>query len=291
MRYARVVDPKPPSGRYVLAPPAGSSAALQLPGDRAQPRVDEHLVTPETREEMVRGRRVVAAPANPPHGKRHFKLDYVLAAHVADGYEGATDLLTRVGPRSNFATDTCILREGIDPSTGARWLEELAFEVVGEQSMADITERAEELSARGVRRLIAIFVKKGEVREWSPEGSGWRVLALDDELRDPTLRRPLKIRALLDAAEADDAVVRGLKAKNNPVIAELEAASREEGQRAGREEGQRAGREQGLRRSVELVCARLEIRVTDEQRARLRELDGAALESVLDHLLTERRWP
>ena len=73
---------------------------------------------------------------------------------------GSTDLLTRLSEGSHFATDTCVRRAGIDPRTGVRHLEELAFEVVHEQSTKDITERAEELSARGVRRVVAIFVKK-----------------------------------------------------------------------------------------------------------------------------------
>ena len=279
MRYACAVDPKPPAGQRLLAPPdSGSSSAVRLPGEAkstAWPRVDEHLVLPETRDEVVRGRKVLALPANPPHGKRHFKLDYVISAHVADDYEGATDLLTRFGPKSNFATDTCIFRKGTDPSTDARWLEELAFEVVAEQSLHNITERAKELSVRGVRRLIAIFVKKDEVCEWSHQDKRWIVLDPDSTLTDRTLRRPLKIRALLDAAEADNAVVDALKDKGNPRIAELEAASRRE----------------SLRQNIELVCTRLEIPTTDEQRAQLRPLDNAALEALFDHLLTERRWP
>jgi len=40
----------------------------------------------------------------------------------------STELLTRAGPRSDFATDTCVCRSGIDPRTGSRYLEELAFE-------------------------------------------------------------------------------------------------------------------------------------------------------------------
>jgi len=41
---------------------------------------------------------------------------------------GSTDLLTRAGPGSDFATGTCIRRSGIDPRTGSRYLEEVAFE-------------------------------------------------------------------------------------------------------------------------------------------------------------------
>jgi len=117
------------------------------------------------------------------------------------------------------------------------------------------------------------------VREWSAREGQWQSLALDSDLRDPTLRQAIKVRALLDAAEADNAVARGLKAKNNPVIAEFEAASLQE------------GLQEGLRKSIELICARLEIPMTDARQAWLRERDGAALESLLDQLLTLKRWP
>lgn len=284
VRYDFDVDPKPLSDRYsLISPLPDSSEALQPPGDRFQqqdawPRVDDHLVTPETREEMVRGRKVVALPANPPHGERHCELNYVIRGLVAEGYVSATCLLTRLGPRSNFATDTCIRREGKDPRTGTRWLEELAFVVVSEQSIRDITERAEDLTARGVRRLVAIFVEKNEVREWSPERAEWTVLDLDATFTDPTLRHPIKVRALLDTTEAENAVARALVAKNNPVIAEI------------RDEGRREVLD-SFRESIEQACATLDIPTDDQQRAQLRELDGPALESLHEHLLTERRWP
>jgi hypothetical protein len=93
------------------------------------------------------------------------------------------------------------------PDTGTRYLEELAFEVVSTQSKRDVTIRAEDLTARGVRRLLAIFVKQAEIREWSPSKNDWVTLPLDGKLEDPTLARPVEIKALLDAAAADDAVV------------------------------------------------------------------------------------
>jgi hypothetical protein len=45
--------------------------------------MDERLVQPETREQLLRGRRLVALPANPPHGDRHFRLDYALGATLS----------------------------------------------------------------------------------------------------------------------------------------------------------------------------------------------------------------
>ena len=146
------MDPKPSAGMLMALGASGSAA--RLPEREPFPRLDEHLVKPETREEMIRGRRVIAMPAHPPHADRHFKLDYVLGPHVKRGYVGSTELLTRAGPGSDFATDTCIRKEGDDPRTGTRYLEELAFEVVNEQSRRDITEKAEDLTSLEPQRNI-----------------------------------------------------------------------------------------------------------------------------------------
>jgi hypothetical protein len=220
--------PRHGAPEILLAPSAShGGAALKLPGRGAGdfPPLDEHVVRPETREEMVRGERVFAQPALAPHGDRHFKLDYVLGGHVRDGYVGSTDLLTHVLHGSDFASDTCIRREGEDETTGERFLEELAFEVVHEQSLAKATERAEDWSRRGVRRVLGIFVKKGTVEEWQPKSKRWCALDLGGELADPCLVRPLRVRALLDAAAADDEVARALEAKGNPAILAMKAAS------------------------------------------------------------------
>ena len=257
------------------------------------PRLDEHLVEGETREQIVRGRRVVAMPAHPPHADRHFRLDYLLGAHVKEGYTGSTDLLTRAAPRSDFASDTCIRREGIDPSTDTRYLEELAFEVVNEQSMRDITEQAEDLTVRGVRRVIAIFVKKNEVREWSPSTGSWLTLDAEGTLTDSTLARPLRVKDLLDVAEADNAVARALLAKNNPVIDEEKTRSRKEGIKVGHKEGIKegikVGHKEGLLTGIGLACDSLGIELDAEQRARMNALDAAGLEALLARILAGYR--
>ncbi len=194
------------------------------------PGLDEHLVKPEvTRDEIVRGERMVAMPSLPEHGDRHFGIDYVLGAHVKADYVGSTDLLTRFSVESNFATDTCIRRNGVNAETGERYLEEVAFEVVNTQSAKALRIRAEDLTARGVRRVFAIVVKKGEVAEWSSEKGRFVALAKDAEIVDPTLATPLPVRALLDAAEADNGVARALLSKNNPVLAAAQKKQREEG--------------------------------------------------------------
>jgi hypothetical protein len=153
----------------------------EIPGVR-QPSLDERLVQPGTRDEMLRGEIIRAQPAHPPHAEQHIRLDYVVEAHVADGYIGASDMLTRAGPRSDFATDTAVRKAGIDPTTGTRYLEELAFEVVSTQSLREMTMRAEDLTERGVRRLFAIFVKRREVCEWSRTQRTFVTLSSDDAI-------------------------------------------------------------------------------------------------------------
>lgn len=277
------MDPKPPMGGILLAPPpAGGSGALRLPASRELPPVDERLVESETREQLVRGRRVLAMPANPPHGDRHFKLDYVIGAHVREGYIGSTDLLTRASASSDFATDTCIRRAGIDPRTDTRYLEELAFEVVNEQSLRDVTEQAEDLTARGVRRIVAIFVKKGEVCEWSAKSGAWQKLNPEASFSDPTLARPLRVQELLDAAEADNAVARALLAKRNPVVLKAQEESRAEGKAEGKAEG--------LRAAVRHLCEVLDMPLTNEREVTLMGMDDRELDALIERLKRERRW-
>lgn len=240
-----------------------------------RPGLDDRLVRPETREEMVRGRLVLAPPANPPHADRHHTVDYVTGAALASGYIGASDLLTRSNEASDFATDTSIRREGIDPATGERYLEELSFEIVGEQTLSEITERAADLTARGVRRVIAVFAKSNEVREWSTELNDWLVLDPSSVIEDRTLAHPIPIRALLDQAEANRAVVRALYAKQEPELMAIEAQ----------------GHRDGLVKGITALCKALGIPIHAKRRTAMRALDVAGLEALLTTLTRERRWP
>ena len=266
------MDPKPTTAYF--APPATGSVAIQCPPVQ-HPSLDDHLVEPETREEMLRGERLYAAPAHLPHAKRQFGLGYVIGAHLAEGYLGATELLTRAGPGSDFATDVAVCKEGIDPATGTRYLEELAFEVVYTQSMREMIMRAEDLSNRGVRRLLAIFVKRSEVCEWSIDEHRFVTLSMDSQLDDPTLVRPIPIRALLDGAQADNVVVDALDSKGNPRIRAVEAR----------------GLERGIERGIEAACRLLGLELTPEHRTHLQSLDSDGLDRLLTRLETERRWP
>jgi hypothetical protein len=309
---ALVIAPRPPyvggmdpKSTGFLAAPSASGPALRFPGmsnPEAMPRLDEHLVRDGVREEVLRGQRLVAAPAKEPHADPHCRLDYLISAAAASGYVTSSDLLTRAGPGSEFATDTSVRRTGIDPATGTRYLEELAFEVVSTQSMREITERAEDLSNRGVRRLIAVLVKKGEVVEWSAVRKCWVPLSLDSTLADPTLARPVLIRAVFDAGVADNEVIESLAAKGNPRLAQREAAQHQLGLEQGLQQGLQQGFEQGLqqglqqgvqqaRRAIETLCRVFEITLGPAERTYLQTLDAAGLESLLTALETHRRWP
>jgi hypothetical protein len=216
---------------YSLKAPGASSAPRHLPGRGSFPRVDDHLVSPEiSRDEIINGRRVVAMPAEAPHAIWHGDLQYVLRAHVVPGYSGAVDLLTRQGEKSDFASDACIFKDGIDPAPGARYLEEIAFEVVSEQSERDVTEKAVGMHRRGVRRIFAVFVKGPRLGEWSPETQSWRPLDAGSWIEDRCLVKPLAVAALLDAALADNAVAEALIAKGNPTLLKREAVAEARGE-------------------------------------------------------------
>jgi flagellar biosynthesis/type III secretory pathway protein FliH len=286
------MDPKLPAGMLLAPAASGGAAAARLPGRDSYPSPDEHLVTPEvTRDEMIRGRRVIAMPANPRHADRQFELGFVIRGHLKPGYVGSTELLTRMGLGSDFATDICVRKDGKDPETDVRHLEELAFEVVNEQSARDIREKAEDLTARGVRCFIAVFVKTGQVCRWSREKGNWQALDLDGVFEDPCLSRPLRLRALLDAAEADDAVARALVEKQNPVIEAVKNEGKQQGIALGTQQGIALGTQQGIALGTQqgialgkatailAVLAARGLPVSEEARARIADCrDDAVLD-------------
>jgi len=214
--------------------PGSGGSPRHLPGHGPFPRVDDHLVKPEvTRDEIIGGRRIVASPAQSPHADQHGVLEYVVQAHVSSSYTASVDLLTRVDQESDFATDTCVKRKGVDPETGARYLEEIAFEVVSEQNEKLVREKAQRMHRRGVRRIFAVWAKSHRVCEWSAESGSWRQLAPDAQIEDSCLVTPLRVAALLDAATADNSVAEALVAKDNPVLQEREAAAEARGEARG----------------------------------------------------------
>jgi hypothetical protein len=281
------MDPKPTGAALLLAPAARGGAAAKLPPADTRrahfPAVDEHLVAPEvTRDELIRGRKVVAAPALEPHAEQQVRLDFLIAPHLRPGYIGAADLITRVAEGSDFATDLSIRRAGTDPATGRRYLEELSFEIVNEQSMRDVREKAEDLLARGVRRVFALFVKRDEVAEWSAAEGRFVPLTPDATIEDPCLVRPVPVRALLDGAAAEREVVRALERKGNPEIEAIKARERQaaldEGRRAGLDEGRRAGLDEGRRAGLDEGQRAVLLR---QLRTRFGEVPEARWEQIL----------
>lgn len=264
----------------LFAPGASSGAAeLRLPSSSRSPRaegfpaVDDHLVRPEvTRDEVVNGKKVIAMPAAPPHADQHVQLDFVIRAHVREGYVGSADLLTRVDIGSDFATDTCIRKAGIDPATGKRYLEEFAFEIVNDQAIGEVEERVKNLVRRGVRRVFGVFVRTREVAEWSKAEQAFVRLPIDGLIEDECLVRPFHVRAILEAAEANNAVAQALIDQDNPIIARVRAEDREQG----RAEGEAKGRAEATRDMLLLLIDRAGLTLSDSARAHIHGCTSAA---------------
>ena len=222
---------------------AGAGAGSDLPD------IDDHLVEPGTRYEMLDGELVYVPPSDPPHGERQFQLCALVAAHTGSDVQGASDLLTRISKNDDVAPDVSLYPSARDPGTGARQLEQIAFEVVSTQSLSNAGKKAAKLVARGVRRVFAIDVERARVLEWSAALGTWSMLDAAATIADPALAVPLPIETLIREGKTDDAVQRALAAKHNPVLETIKASSRAE------------GREEGIGRGkAEAVVAVLEAR-------------------------------
>jgi hypothetical protein len=100
-----------------------------------------------------------------------------------------------------------------------------------------------------VRRVFAVFVRKGEVHEWV--AGAWVLLADDAEIADDVLAAPVKVRALLDAAAASASAVRGLLARREPELTRTIAEAEQRGEQRGARLGDLAGRRAMLWRAFE----------------------------------------
>jgi Uma2 family endonuclease len=239
--------------------------------DRA-PDVDERLVMPETRAEIVRGALVMTPPADEPHGRLHFDLAYLLAAHVGPGYQGAVEMLTRTSRDSDFAPDASIYPIERNPETGGRKLEEIAFEIVSEQWIGVPSEKARELTRRGVRRVFCVVRKQRRVLEWSRDTDGWRMCAEETAIEDRALARPLPIRALLDATLVDRAVIAALEARG--LLDDVK---------------ERAALE-ARRDTVRDLCAVLGIDLDAERATALATMDARSVEDLIEAVKRDRAW-
>ena len=242
-----------PLGSMVMAPYGATDTHAPVRVERRSkpapapfPPVDEHLVVPEvTRDEVIRGRKVVAMAALFPHAKAQGQLAFLIAPHVRPGYSMPTELLTRASHASDFATDVCVCRDGIDPTTGSRYLEELSFEVVNEQKPGDISDKAEDLIGRGVRRVFGIFVKTGQACEWSNDTQKFVPLDPTGVLDDELFVRPIAVKALIDHAASEVEVAKALITKKNPEIVKLKHNAEQHGHKKGFDEGHKKGLDEG----------------------------------------------
>lgn len=193
---------------------------------RTLPPVDERLVMPGSRYEIVDGQAIYVSPADPAHGRRHSKLAAMLEAAVAAHFDVAVDMLTRTSETGDMAPDASVFPRDPDPETGGRQLEHLAFEVVSTESIRAAGTKAARLRARGVRRVFAIDVERERALEWDVATDGWSMLAHDERIEDPCLAVPLSLREMVSAVRVDDAIAEILLARGNPVLARALAAER-----------------------------------------------------------------
>ena len=89
---------------------------------RPLPAVDERLVAPESRAEIIDGQLIRTMGSNQPHGTRHFDAAGLFFGLLADGYSGAVDMLTRADEDTDAAPDVSVFPSAPDPATGgAPW--------------------------------------------------------------------------------------------------------------------------------------------------------------------------
>lgn len=198
------------------------------------PDLDDRLVEPGTRHEMLDGRLVYVPPADAPHAERQFQLCPLIEAHTGAEFKAACELLTRISRHDDVAPDLSVYPAARDPVTGRRQLEQLAFEVVSTQSLGDAGRKAAKLMARGVRRVFAIDVERSRALEWSEGLATWSMLDAAGHITDPAFAVPLPIAMLIHSARTDDAVARALVAKRNAVIEAIRAEDRAEGRAEGK---------------------------------------------------------
>jgi hypothetical protein len=242
-------------------PDPGGPAKKRAPRSGARPPTGRKRYAPDDRlarpdvgrfgEEVVNGERRLCMGAAAEHADPQNRLNVLVGVCLAKGYVASTELLTRVEKGSDFATDVCVRRSGVDPATGGRYLEEISFEVANTQTREDLeNERVPKLLACGVRRIIAILIPEGDVLEWSVKAGEWKGLAPGDEIRDPVFVQPLEVTAILDAAAVDQLVSKAQFAKKEPYlmgeIKKIGDKERAKGRVKGRTEGLAEGEAKGL---------------------------------------------
>ncbi|MEP7122103.1 MAG: Uma2 family endonuclease [Byssovorax sp.] len=251
------------------------------------PDVDDRLVMPGTRFEIIDGKVEHVPPADEQHGTRHSRVSALLEAYAAAGYDVASDMLTRTSAKGDMAPDASVFPSARDPRTGGRQLEELAFEVLSTERLGHAARKARALAERGVRQIFAIDVTRNSVLAWLRTTNTWQILPHDSAIEDRALALPLPVRALVDAASAGDAVARALIAKKNPVIASALERAERKGKARGERSGQAAGQAKGRIESLLAVLAARGLKVRKKHEKRIRATrDDATLAAWLVRAVT-----
>ncbi len=261
--------------------------------------VDEHMVAPEQRYEVIDGQVVYAAPSYQPHGTAMVDLATLLRSHLKPGYLCAVDMLMRANRFSDFAPDASIFPKAKDPKTGGRKLEELVFEIIDSQPLSDVTRKARLMMGRGVRKVFCLDLPEKRVLRWSVRKDDWTELGEGSSLSDAQcLVRGIPVRALLNAAEVDEATAAGLLAKGTITLrlaleqreAEGEARGKAQGLREGEAKGLREG-EKSMREAIADLCESYGIELTRAHRARLSALELHELSTLRLHIKQHKAWP
>jgi len=265
--------------RRVLSAPTVSVAAKR---STRLPAVDERLVVPEMRFEIIGGKVEYVPPAGESHGSRHSKISALLEAYAAEGYDVAADMLTRTSDKGDLAPDASVFPRARDPRTGGRQLEELAFEVLSPERLTHAAKKAHALSERGVRRVFAVDVEKRRALVWSASQKVWDVLPPDSAIEDRALALPLPIRALVEAAKPDDAVAQALITKKNSVITRALQRANQAGKLEGHLEGHVEGHLEGqLEGKIEALLAVLDARGLEIKKKQEKRIRAERDESTL----------
>ncbi len=186
----------------------------------ARPDIDDHLATPNTREEWFDGELMFTKPEGPVLADCRSRACYVVRGCAARGYSVAKNLLTRVDDNSDFGTGISIRKVGNNPRTGRRHLEEACFEVADRARLSHFGARAVKLLRRGARRCFIVVPNEDLVAEWDEESGAWIALVSDAAIVDPTLALPLPVAAFACQDAADGAVFLALWKKKVPVLIE-----------------------------------------------------------------------
>jgi Uma2 family endonuclease len=152
--------------------------------DEPLPTVDERLVAPENRFEVIDGQVIECGPAEERHATAHSNVDFVIRAHARPSFRVAVDMLTRSNRFSDTAPDISVFPGARDRKTGGRQVEHIAIEVRDTQALSEVTAKARLLHTRGVRRILCLDVPKARVLEWNSSQDEWDELPLSSKRID-----------------------------------------------------------------------------------------------------------